>query len=90
MFWELVSDDVIRKPAELRSANVEREWKRRKHKMEKTSRRSRTECENSPRTIELREYALKEFWEIFVDDRPFCRNATQMFNLRPFSPVRWR
>ena len=73
MFWELVSDDVIGKPAELRSASVEREWRRRIHKTEKASRRSSTECENSPRIMELREHALREFWEIFVDDRPFCR-----------------
>ena len=25
--------------------------------------------------VQLREYALVEFWEIFVDDRPFCRDA---------------
>ena len=25
--------------------------------------------------MQLREYALREFWEIFVDDRPFCRDA---------------
>ena len=43
--------------------------------MEKASRRSWTEVENSLRTMQLREYTLKEFWEIFVDDRPFCRNA---------------
>ena len=35
MFWELAPEDVIGKCAELRCANVEREWKRRKHKMEK-------------------------------------------------------
>ena len=23
----------------------------------------------------LREYALREFWEIFVDDSPFCHDA---------------
>ena len=28
MFWELVPEDVIGKPAELRSAGVEREWSR--------------------------------------------------------------
>ena len=35
MFWELASEDVIRKPAELQCVKIEREWKRRKHKMEK-------------------------------------------------------
>ena len=43
--------------------------------MEKASRRSWTECENSPRTIELIEYVLREFCEIFVDGRPSCRDA---------------
>ena len=27
--------------------------------------------EYNPRAMQLREYTLKEFWEIFVDDRPF-------------------
>ena len=75
MFWERVPEDVIGTPAELNSASVGRVWERRKHKMEKSSRRSWTEVENSPRTMQLREYALREFWEIFVDDRPFCRDA---------------
>ena len=43
--------------------------------MEKASRRSWTGVENSPRTMQLREYGLREFWEILVDDRPFCRDA---------------
>ena len=43
--------------------------------MEKASRRSWTELDNSPRAVQLREYLLKEVWEIFVDDRPFCREA---------------
>ena len=31
---------------------------------------------NDERTWDqLREYALREIWEFFVDDRPFCRNA---------------
>ena len=40
--------------------------------MEKASRRPWTEFE---RTVQLREYALREFWEIFVGDRPFSCNA---------------
>ena len=31
------------------------------------------ECRSSP--LQLREYALREFWRILVDDRPFCRDA---------------
>ena len=68
----LAPQDVIGKLAELRCANVESEWRRRKHKMEKAS-RSWTGVEN--RTMQLREYALREFWEIFVDDRPFGADA---------------
>ena len=67
MFWE----DVIGKPAELNRANVEREWRRRKHKMEKASRRSWKEDE-------LRECALSKFGKIFVDDRQFWRDACFM------------
>ena len=73
MFWELAPEDVVGKPADLSCAKVEREWKRRKNKMERASRRrSWTENENSPRT---RECTPREFWEIFVDDRPFGANA---------------
>ena len=43
--------------------------------MAKASRWSWTENENSPRTMQLREYTLREFWEIFVDDRPFGADA---------------
>ena len=45
--------------------------KRRKHEMEKASRGPWIEYEHNPRAMQLREYTLKEFWEIFVDDRPF-------------------
>ena len=34
------------------------------------------ECEHDPRAMQLREHTLKEFWEIFVDDRPFGAEAT--------------
>ena len=71
MFWELAPEDVNGKPTDLSCANVEREWKRRKHKTEKASRSSWTENENSPRAMQLREYTLREFWEVFVDDRQF-------------------
>ena len=75
MFWKLAPEDVIAKPAGLSCANVQRVWSRRKHIMEKALRRSWTENERSTRTMQLREYALKEFWEIFVDDRPFGADA---------------
>ena len=75
MFWELAPEDVIGKPAELQCAEIEREWKRRKHKMEKASRGPWTENEGSPRALQLREYTLRECWEIFVDDRPIGADA---------------
>ena len=75
MSWELVAEDVVGKPTDLSSAKVEREWKRRKHKMEKASRGSWTENENTPRAVQLRQYTLKEFWEIFVDDGPSGADA---------------
>ena len=71
MFWVLALEDVIEKPAELKCAKIEREWKRRKHKMEKVSRWSWRANESSPKGVQLREYTLKEFWDIFVDDGPF-------------------
>ena len=71
MFWELAPGDVIGKPVQLQCPQIEREWKRRKHKIEKASRRTWVEYEQSPSTMHLREYTLKEILEIFVDDRPF-------------------
>ena len=70
MCWELVPEDVLETPAELNGADCEREWRRRKHNMEKASRRPWTEFENSPRTVQ-REDTLREFWEFSVDDKPF-------------------
>ena len=52
MFWELVPEDVVETLAELSGADFEREWRRRKHKMEKASRRRWTEVENSPKTVQ--------------------------------------
>ena len=75
MFWELAPEDVSGKLTDQSCANVEREWKRRKHKMGKASRKSWTENENSTRTLHLREYTLREFWEVFVDGRPFGAGA---------------
>ena len=75
MFWELVPEDVIEISAEPNSTDFVREWRGRKNKLERASRKLWTEFEYSPRMVQLREYALMEFWEIFVDDRPFCRDA---------------
>ena len=69
MFWELVLEDVLGKLAELQCVKIEREWKRRNHKMEKASREPWTENANSTGTMQLREYTPREFWEVFVDDR---------------------
>ena len=79
MFWELVPEDVIETPAGLNGADFEREWRRRKHKMEKASRRPWTEFENSPITVQLRKYALREFSTRV--------SGTQMFNPKLYSPM---
>ena len=68
MFWELAPKDLIDMPADLSCAKVERAWKRRKNKMEKISRSFSTANENTPRAVQLREYILEEFWDIFVND----------------------
>ena len=78
MFWELAPEDVLGKAADLSCAKIEREWKRRKHKMEKASRSPWTENAISPRTKQSREYVLREFWESFLDERPF--NADTFFS----------
>ena len=68
MFRKLVPEDVTGKPAEFDSADIGREWRGKKDKMERATRGRWTEFECSLRTLQLREYALREFWEIFVDD----------------------
>ena len=54
MFWELAPEDVIGKPADPSRANVEREWKRRKNKMEKASSGSWPKNENTSRAVQQR------------------------------------
>ena len=44
--------------------------------MEKASSGPWPEYEHNPRAMQLREYTLKEFWEMFVDDRPFGTDST--------------
>ena len=75
MFWEFVPEDVIGVPAELTCAGYECEWRVKKDIMEKTTGGTWTEFEWSPRPLQLREYALMESWDVFVDDKPFCRDA---------------
>ena len=75
MFWELVPEDAIEISALPNSTDFVREWRGRKNKLERTSRKPWTEFEYSPRMVQLREHALREFWEMFVDDRQFCRDA---------------
>ena len=74
MFCELAPEDVIGKPADLSCAKVEREWNRRNTRW-KRPRGGLGHNENSTRMMLLREYTLREFWEIFVDDRPFGADA---------------
>ena len=81
-------EDVIGKSAELSYANVQREWRCRKHKMEKNSRKSWTEFESSPRTMQLREDVRRTFWEIFVDGRTFDHDA--WFKLGNVQSMQWR
>ena len=61
MFWELAPGEVIGKLVVSQCTKIEREWKRRKHKIEKASRRSWAEHEHNPREMQLREHTLKEF-----------------------------
>ena len=82
-------EGVIKQLAELSCANVECEWSRRKHKMEKASRRFWTRVENSSRTMQLREYTMREFWKSswMTSNSAATRvSGTQMFNLKPYSP----
>ena len=39
--------------------------------MEKASREPWIEYEHNPKAMQLTECTLEDFWEIFVDDRPF-------------------
>ena len=43
-----------------------------------------TESEWGPRTLQLREYLMREFWAIFLDDRPFhCGSLYWHANVQP-------
>ena len=75
MLGELAPEDVIGKPVKSQGPKVMNALKRRKHKMDKASREPWIEHEQSPRAMQLRRCTLKEFWEIFVDDRPFEADA---------------
>ena len=44
--------------------------------MEKASRGPWIEYECNLRKMQLREYTLKEFWEVFVGDRPLGTDST--------------
>ena len=43
--------------------------------MEVATERTWTNFELGPSALHMREYALKEFWQTFVDDRPFHSDA---------------
>ena len=60
-FGDIVPEDVIEMLAELNSADFGRAWRGMKDKMERATGRPWTEFECSPRTLQSREYALREF-----------------------------
>ena len=69
MFWDLAPGPVIGKPVKSQCPKVLNA--RTKKKMEKASREPWIEFEHNPRAMQLREYTLKEFGEVFVNERPF-------------------
>ena len=75
MFCKLVPEDVIGKLAEFTNADCGFIWRVKKDKMEVATGGTWTERERGPRTLQLREYVLREFWAIFVDDRPLYSDA---------------
>ena len=87
MFWEIVSEDVREAPDKTVSADHEREWRVKKDKMQKTRRTVWPDLRWSQRSLQLREGALRDFWEILVDDKLFYREATckhaNVFNPKP-------
>ena len=58
MFWKLVLEDVIGKPAEFTSEDFGFMWRVKKDKMEGATGVTWTESEWCPRTLQLREYLL--------------------------------
>ena len=76
MFWELAQGNVIGKPVNTHCPKVTNVWKQRKYKMEQALRRALDSSVHSPRAMQLRECTLKEFGEIFVDDRPFGTDSS--------------
>ena len=79
MSWEFAAGYVFGKPAELNCVQIEREWKRRKDKMEKASRRSWAANENSPRAMQLRENDNFSFLSIFFFFRTLFFEHSSLF-----------
>ena len=75
MFWELAPGGVFEKDVDSQCPKTRRAWEPRKIKMEKASRWIWQRNAYNTRTKHLREYTLKEFWEIFVDDCPIGADA---------------
>ena len=75
MFWRLVPRDVIETPAELTNEECGFVWRVKKDKMEVAMERTWTYFEWGPSALHMKGYALKEFWQKFVDDRPFHSDA---------------
>ena len=71
MSWKLVPEGVSGKPAEFTSANSGFMWRVKKDQVEVATGVTWTDSEWGPRTLQLREYPLRELLAIFVDDRPF-------------------
>ena len=61
MSWELVPEDVIGVPADFTDADYRFTWRIKKDNMEMSTGGTWREQEWSPRPLQLREYALREF-----------------------------
>ena len=75
MFWKLLPEDVIGKPAEQKSADYGFMRRVKKDIMEMATGVTSTESGWGPRTLQLTEYILREFWAMFVDDRAFHKDS---------------
>ena len=84
MFWQLLSRWCMRIPADRSHVDREIWWRTKKEKMDVATGRTWTSYELSCGAWHGRERILNEYWQIFVDDRPVPRDATDLqANVQP-------
>ena len=88
MFLKLVPENDIGMPAEFTNADFGFVWRVTKDKIEVAMGGTWTKFEWRSKAVALeREYVLREFWALFVDDRPFCSEGCRHLIKEPHRDI---